>query len=91
MWDINTACMCVYTCEYLHSYCTCVCVHGLHLAGKLWAAAASCTLGRGLHSINASLPPHLAACKRGEYPPGPVRAGRVTLGWARGSLGGTAW
>lgn len=44
---------------YTH-VCVCISVHGLHLAGKLYAAAASCMLGGGLHSINASLPPRLA-------------------------------
>lgn len=36
---------------------------GLHVAGKLWAAAPSCRPGGGLHSVNASLPARLAACK----------------------------
>lgn len=36
----------------------------LHVAGKLWAAAVSCRPSGGLHSVNASLPARLAACKR---------------------------
>lgn len=48
----------VYTCERRRG------LGGLHVAGKLWAAAASCRPGGGLHSVNASLPARLAACKR---------------------------